>query len=227
MQDFQDVENQDFSVDLFWSMRSPYCYFLIDRLIELRRQYNVNIEFKVIYPIAIRDPNFFSKRASKHYRSYHLLDSSRVAERLEIPYRRPIPDPVVQVLETGKIASEQPHIHLITRLAQLAAEDGKALDFHDKISRLIWNGKTDGWNEEHHLERALMSAGFKPSEMIIRANQEAQRIDAAIDKNQALHDAAGHTGVPLFSFRGEPFFGQDRFEDLKWRLLQAGVQSQH
>jgi 2-hydroxychromene-2-carboxylate isomerase len=25
------------------------------------------------------------------------------------------------------------------------------------------------------------------------------------------------------AFNGEPFFGQDRFDQLKWRLLQAGA----
>jgi 2-hydroxychromene-2-carboxylate isomerase len=29
--------------------------------------------------------------------------------------------------------------------------------------------------------------------------------------------------VPLMVFNGEPFFGQDRFETLKWRMAQNGV----
>jgi len=31
-------------------------------------------------------------------------------------------------------------------------------------------------------------------------------------------------GVPLMAFNGEPFFGQDRFDQLRWRLLHAGAQ---
>ena len=32
-----------------------------------------------------------------------------------------------------------------------------------------------------------------------------------------------HTGVPLFVFEGEPFFGQDRMDMLIWRLKQHGL----
>jgi hypothetical protein len=32
-----------------------------------------------------------------------------------------------------------------------------------------------------------------------------------------------HTGVPLFVFKGEPFFGQDRMDMLIWRLKQHGL----
>jgi hypothetical protein len=35
--------------------------------------------------------------------------------------------------------------------------------------------------------------------------------------------SAGHWGVPLMVFEGEPFFGQDRFETLKWRMVQKGL----
>ena len=31
-------------------------------------------------------------------------------------------------------------------------------------------------------------------------------------------------GVPLMVFEGEPFFGQDRFDQLKWRMTQKGLQ---
>ncbi len=35
--------------------------------------------------------------------------------------------------------------------------------------------------------------------------------------------AAGHWGVPMMVFGGEPFFGQDRIDQLVWRLRQAGL----
>ena len=33
----------------------------------------------------------------------------------------------------------------------------------------------------------------------------------------------GHYGVPLMVFNGVPFFGQDRFDQLKWRMQQKGL----
>jgi len=45
---------------------------------------------------------------------------------------------------------------------------------------------------------------------------------AAAGANQ---DAAGHWGVPLMVFEGEPFFGQDRVDALLWRMEQRGLQA--
>ena len=41
-----------------------------------------------------------------------------------------------------------------------------------------------------------------------------------IEENQRQLDAAGQWGVPTFVFKGEPFFGQDRIDTLRWRLDQ-------
>jgi 2-hydroxychromene-2-carboxylate isomerase len=52
---------------------------------------------------------------------------------------------------------------------------------------------------------------------------EPDRYEAVIEKNQQDHLAAGHWGVPTMVFEGEPFFGQDRIDVLKWRLEQRGL----
>jgi 2-hydroxychromene-2-carboxylate isomerase len=36
--------------------------------------------------------------------------------------------------------------------------------------------------------------------------------------------AVGHSGVPTLVFNGAPFFGQDSFDMLVWRLKQTGLQ---
>jgi len=46
---------------------------------------------------------------------------------------------------------------------------------------------------------------------------------AEIERNQDALEAAGHWGVPTMVFRGEPFFGQDRIDTLRWRLDKAGL----
>jgi hypothetical protein len=42
-------------------------------------------------------------------------------------------------------------------------------------------------------------------------------------KNQVDHEATGHGGVPTMSFNGEPFYGQDRFDQFLWRPRQHGL----
>ena len=49
-----------------------------------------------------------------------------------------------------------------------------------------------------------------------------EKFDAAIEENQTAHQAAGHWGVPLMVFEGEPFYGQDRIDLLVWRMRRKG-----
>lgn len=211
------------SFDLYWSMRSPYCYLALDRIIEINRHYEVDINLRIIYPIAIRDPDFFKTRASKHYRPYLLMDTARLAEHYGIPFRRPVPDPVVQNLATSEIADEQPYIYRITRLAALATEKGKGLEFLDKVARLLWDGRTDNWDQEQHLGTAIEQAGLDSDELMRQAETDAERLDALIAANQEDQSSAGHGGVPLMVFNDEPFFGQDRIDLLVWRMKQHGL----
>jgi hypothetical protein len=44
-----------------------------------------------------------------------------------------------------------------------------------------------------------------------------------VEANQIAHREAGHWGVPTIAFNGKPFFGQDRFDQFKWRLEQQGL----
>ena len=210
------------TVDVFWSMRSPYCYLSLDRLLEIRRTWDASIDIRVVYPIAVRNPDFF-KTVSEHYRSYHLQDSQRVADYHSIPYRRPVPDPIVQDMQTNAIAADQPHIRQLTRLAAAAGEQGKGLEFQDRVMRLLWDGRTDGWNEGTHLNDAIGRAGLDAAALIAAVDADPDRYDAMTEANQQAQQAAGHGGVPLFVFEGEPFFGQDRIGVLLWRMRQTGL----
>ena len=44
-----------------------------------------------------------------------------------------------------------------------------------------------------------------------------------ITENEAAQKRAGHWGVPLMVFNDEPFFGQDRFDLLRWRMQRNGL----
>ncbi|MFQ5625433.1 MAG: 2-hydroxychromene-2-carboxylate isomerase, partial [Methyloligellaceae bacterium] len=200
----------------------PFCYLALDRVVALCAHYDVEVNLRIVYPVAIRNPDFF-KTAPKHYRSYHLRDSNRVAEFLGIPYRRPIPDPIVQDMKTNEIAESQPFIHELTRLAAAAVETGKGLEFQDQVMRLLWDGRTNDWNEGAHLTNAIKRAGLNPAALKRAIDMDPDRYDGAIEENQAAHAAAGHNGVPLFVFQGEPFFGQDRLDMLVWRMKQCGL----
>ena len=204
-------------------MRSPYCYLALDRLIEIRERYELEIKVRVVYPLAIKQPDFFKVRASKHYRPYNLLDTKRWSEYLNMPFRRPEPDPIVQELSTGVVAAEQPYIYRLTRIAELATQNGKGMEFLDQVVRMLWDGKTDNWHEGDHLLKAMDRAGLDGKVLLKHADQDCDRIDSAIAVHEAAQEQAGHSGTPLMVFNEEPFFGQDRIQLLLWRLKQSGL----
>ena len=150
-----------FSFDLFWSFRSPYCYLSLDRILAIERDYGVEVQVRPIYPIAVRKPDFF-KNTNPLYRPYHTLDSKRVAESLGLPFRRPIPDPIQMNMEPSEIDPEQPYIFRLTRLGQAAVMEGKGLAFLDQVSRIIWDGTVDGWDQGTHLARAMTRPCGRP-----------------------------------------------------------------
>lgn len=212
-------------IDVFWSFRSPWSYLATPRLVAWQERYALRVNFRVVYPIAIRAPEFF-QNVDPLWPRYFMIDVHRVAEFLELPFKWPDPDPIVQIWEEGRprTAPEQPYIHRLTRLGVLAEERGRGLALADAVSRLIWGG-TAKWHEGDHLADAVAGVGLDLAELDEQVVKEADRLDAIVEQNQQDHAKAGHWGVPTCAFRGEPFFGQDRLDVLLWRLEKAGLQA--
>lgn len=209
------------SADIYWSFRSPYSYLATRRYRALAADYDLTLSLRPVYPLAIRQPDFFERNHPGWLR-YLLTDVARLSQYLEIPFAPPRPDPIVQDMATRKIAEDQPHIFRLTRLGQAAARRGKGLAFVDEVSRLIWGG-TQGWNEGDHLAGAAQRAGLELAELEAEIAREPEALDAEIAANQAALEAAGHWGVPTLVFEGEPFFGQDRIDLAVWRMVQKGL----
>ena len=207
--------------DLFWSFRSPYSYLVTPRLIEFERDYDVRANVRPVYPIAVRIDGFF-KNANPMWLPYLVRDVARLAQMLGMPFAPPRPDPIAMNLQTGQVPKEQPHIGRLTRLGVAAAERGKGLAFLREISGVIWGGTVD-WHQGDHLARATGRAGLDLAELDRDIANNADRYEAAIVENEAAQKRAGHWGVPLMVFENEPFFGQDRFDVLKWRMTQKGL----
>jgi 2-hydroxychromene-2-carboxylate isomerase len=210
------------SVDLFFSFRSPYSYLALPKTLRLVAEYDVAVNVRPVYPLAVRVPGFF-KRANPQFARYVVLDSSRVAKHENIPFRFPRPDPIVQDMATLDVADKQPYIHRLTRLGAAAQLEGRALGFVDAISRVLWDGTVRGWNEGDHLARGAAAAGFDLTTMDAAVAADPDRYERVIDGNEQDHAACGHWGVPTFVFENEPFFGQDRIDMLIWRMESKGL----
>lgn len=210
------------TVDLYWSFRSPYSYIVVPKLLELERDWDAKVQVKPVLPIAVRQPDFFAQ-ADPLWFSYLMRDCIRSAEFAGMTLRWPRPDPVVMDFATRTYPKEQPYIHRLTRLGQLASERGHGLALLRAVSHLIWSGEVDGWHEGDHLAKALEGIGLDLAEMDAAQAAEAERLDAAIKQNEADQRLGGHYGVPLMVYQGEPFFGQDRYDQLVWRMQQNGM----
>lgn len=187
------------------------------------QQYDFAVDIRPVYPLAIRTPDFFT-RADPLFAPYLLRDTMRVAQMGGIPYAWPKPDPVKMDMATLSIPTEQPHIHRLTRLGVAAIRSGDGFAFVRRVAHLIWSGETTGWNEGDHLLRAAAQAGFELEKLDAAVAADPAGHDAEIEANQKAQRAAGHWGVPLMTFESEPFFGQDRLDQVIWRMKQRGLE---
>lgn len=209
--------------DVFWSFRSPYSYLITKRLVAMEREYNLKINVRPVYPIAVRMDGFF-KTVNPLWPPYLFKDTIRVAEIESLPYVWPNPDPVVMDLASGEVPKDQPYIHRLTRLGCAAAEEGRGLAFVDAMSSIIFGGVQD-WDQGNHMKEAAAKAGLDLADLDAKIEANPDHYEAAITANEAAQKDAGHWGVPLMVFKSEPFFGQDRLSHLKWRMEQNGLQS--
>jgi len=209
------------SYDLYWSFRSPYSYMIVPRLMALEAEYDVTCNVRPVYPLAVRTPEFFETR-DPLWAPYLMRDVFREAAFLGLPFRWPRPDPVQQAPGVG-YRMEQPYIHRLTHLGVAAAERGRGLAFLREASHAIWSGEIDNWHEGDHLARAAERAGLDYAELSAAVDGDPGRFAKMVEANQVDQRAAGHWGVPMMVFGGEPFFGQDRVDQLKWRMAQAGL----
>ncbi len=121
------------------------------------------------------------------------------------------------------MAEEQPYIYRLSALGVAAEKLGKGIDLAYALSHLIFGG-TENWDQGDHMKNALSAVGLSLDEL-----EENLSIDNSlkeIDRNQAMLEESGHWGVPTMAFDGEPFFGQDRIDTLRWRLDQKDLKKQ-
>jgi 2-hydroxychromene-2-carboxylate isomerase len=210
------------SVDLFYSYRSPYSYLALPKTMKMAADYDVTVNLRPVYPLAVRVPGFF-KRTNPQFVRYVVLDSTRVAKHENIPFRFPRPDPIVQDMATLDVAEQQPNIQRLTRLGAAAQLEGRSLAFTYAITKVLWDGSVAGWDQGDHLAKAAAAAGFDLAAMDAAITADPDRYERVIAGNEQDHAASGHWGVPTFAFENEPFFGQDRIDLLIWRMESKGL----
>ena len=208
------------TVDIFWSFRSPYSYLVTPDLIALREEYDVKVALRTVLPIALRAKTTVFDASDKKRPRYIVLDSKRRAQMLGLSFVWPKPDPVVQDRSTYDVPDEQPYIWRLSALGIEAERRGRGIDFAFHVATLLWSG-TREWDKGEYLAEATKKAGLDLAEL--EAAVAGTDVWSQIEQNHKDLEEAGHWGVPTAVFKGEPFFGQDRIDTLRWRLDQVGL----
>ena len=210
-------------IDLYFSYRSPYSYLILPRMLKLKEKYDIEINFKIVYPIAIRMPEWFEGKNFFTFFFFKMIDMRLQAKKLGIPFTSKLkPDPIRQNIMTGKISSHQPYIFDICHLGQMAQMKGVGMEFAFEVSSLIFGG-VENWNTDENLSEAAKKVGLDLNQLRESVNVHEQEIIGQIKQNQVDQLNAGHHGVPLTVIGDKHFFGQDQFDKIMKTLKENGL----
>jgi 2-hydroxychromene-2-carboxylate isomerase len=185
---------------------------ILPRILELKKESNININFKLVYPIAIRMPEWFETKNILFFLS-SMSDLRKKAKQLDMPLNLPLkPDPIKQNILTAKIAKDQPYIFDICHMGQEMTNRGFGLEFAHKLSEKIWSVKN--WNKDEHIAEILLGFDIELTEIKESIKNNEKALISQIKQNQVDQLEVGHHGVPLSVYRKKFFFGQDKFDDL-------------
>ncbi len=194
-------------IDFYFSYRSPYSYLILPRMLKLKNEYKVDVNFKIVYPIAIRLPEFFKNKNLIYFLSLK-TDAKKKAKKLNMSLNLPPkPDPIKQNTVTGKISDHQPYIYDVCHMGQTMCNRGKGIEFAYELSKLIWNVKN--WNNDDLLEPLFGEFGEDLNEVRKSIKSNKKTLIEEIEINQLDQKEAGHHGVPLNVYKGNYYFGQD------------------
>ena len=190
-------------------------------MVNLRDKYNVNVNFKLVYPLAIREPEFFKGKNLFTYFYIRSIDHKKHAKLNGMKFVAPKPDPINQNMLTGKISKHQPYIFKLCHFCQ-AIEKSKQLDFALEVSNLIFGGFQD-WHMDESISAVTAKLGLNFNDIEQSRQQNDDKLKDEILLNQKQQLEAGHHGVPLTVYKDKFFFGQDRFHHLISALEQDGL----
>lgn len=184
------------SVDLFFSVRSPYSYLGLEYARELTAETGVNIRLKPVLPMLMR-----GMKVPRAKGRYILNDVSREAR--------------VEGISFGKINDP---LGLATKRAMAigiaALKEGYGLEFFSAFTRGVWSQGIDGTSDQG-LSEILKNAGLS-KEWLHAALPEEDWVKIA-DANQQDMLLSGSWGVPTFRAGNTVLWGQDRM----WAVLEA------
>lgn len=184
-------------VDFWYSFRSPYSYLVLDRVAELRRDFDIDLRIRPVLPMIQR-----GVPAPRVKVLYIARDAKREADRLGVPFGN-VCDPLGKGVE-----------HALA-ISKLAIARGRGLEFLQSTARGSWAEARD-LASYVDLRFVTERAGLDWEEAKAAIADDAWKgwaVDAAADLG-----TIGLWGVPSFRAGDYVTWGQDRVEHLADRL---------
>ena len=192
------------SVDVFFSVRSPFSYVGVELITELARKAGVGINLMPVLPMMMRGMNV--PRAKGRY---ILADTAREAHIEGIQFGA-ICDP----LGTATWRAMSIGFALMDDETAETGQKGQSLAFFRAFMAGVWSQGVDGTSDKG-LAKILKNAGLDQN-WIGKAISRVE-VEKRANANREEMFRSGSWGVPTFRAGGETFWGQDRM----WAIIDA------
>ena len=197
-----ETESERIEVKMYSDYKSPYAFLAYDPAFALEERYRVHVRW-IPFQLRVKGKGERSQYSEWKAR-YSYLDVRRFAAAREIVIRGPLKVYDTRVaLIGGLFAARHARLHEYSRLAyERFFQRAFEADEPDAVAALV-------------AEIDLSPDGYRAY----------LATEGAADYERAQEEAAAdHVfGVPIFLFRGEPFWGHDRLPLLESKLQEAGL----
>ena len=193
------------TIDVFFSIRSPYSYIGLMLVTELAGKADVKLNLKPVLPMMMRGMKVPPKK-----RMYIFQDAAREARLENVPYGC-VADPLGEA--TWRAMAIGFKLQDMEKAGEIAA--GKALAFYKAVMTAAWSEGVDCATDKG-LRHALEGAGLSTTDMLESGlSREETQMRADAHKEEMFR--YGSWGVPTFRVEGETIWGQDRM----WAIVEA------
>ena len=192
---------QAVELHFFCSLRSPYTYLAVQRVIELAQHYKVQLKLRCVLPMVMRGlPVPLEKRL------YIVRDTKREADTLGLRFGD-MSDPVGRPTERGMAVLHH------------AIAANKGAEFLASFMQGVWSEGIDAGTDKG-LQKIATRAGLDAAFVADALEDSSWRTVAEANREKML--AAGLWGVPSFRInQQDAVWGQDRLCLLERDLIKA------
>jgi len=190
----------DTTLEVFFSIRSPYSYLGLERAIQLADAWNIPLQLRPVLPMLMRGQ---SVPDAKKWYIFH--DTKREANKLDIPYGF-VADPL------------GPGVERCYALFEYARSLGRETDYMLAYARAV-NAEGIRSETDAGLKVIVERAGLNWQKAKALLNDQSWR-EWAEDNRKAMYDC-GLWGVPSFRYGEVSCWGQDRLWVIEKSIVAA------